>query len=472
MISSSTRSWLQTLLGNRFVFRILLAAGLAQAVGAVGTVFLADAVTHTHDASGLVNSLFVFFICVSFAYLPDLWVGVSYQRWQIELMVWLRDGFLQRYGAKCYLWQNRQVKETVQPFLVGEAQAVLEGAASYFLNLGLFCLSFLFGLGAIVWLLDSWFLAFYIFLLVLGMSSARIVMPKLERLAELRQKSRVRYDQSLLKIWDSVVLGNIYSHRLWLASNKNRVSRLEKISLKQEIHQRFFENGVAVIFKLLLFLALAMSIHLHGADYEYLSVLVITIPKQLQLVQLLADSVEYWAEWGNLKGELAGLEKNISDKHFAREHHVVTNTEKELQDRIKWNGIVLLNSNTVSTPLTLEQVIGQTVERGPGRYQIAAGNGVGKTSLLLSLKQFLGDDALMVPAVHDLTVRRNLAELSTGQRQFGALEEFAEKCPQKVWLLDEWDSHMDAEARSTMNARLNQLAGKICIVEAAVAGRR
>ncbi len=97
---------------------------------------------------------------------------------------------------------------------------------------------------------------------------------------------------------------------------------------------------------------------------------------------------------------------------------------------------------------------------------MCGGNGAGKSTLLSTLKQRLGDDAILIPAQHGkLEWQHPGAELSTGQRTLAQLEEIAAQTTARYLLLDEWDANLDRGNRQAVSELLDLLSQGRVIVE-------
>ncbi|MFZ4098995.1 MAG: hypothetical protein ACOYKZ_01535 [Chlamydiia bacterium] len=100
-----------------------------------------------------------------------------------------------------------------------------------------------------------------------------------------------------------------------------------------------------------------------------------------------------------------------------------------------------------------------------GRYTLRGANGSGKTSLLLLLKQQLGDQAFFLPAKHNLMFQSHSSEGSTGQLLRRSLQEIQDNIRVPLVLLDEWDANLDAQTAQQVSGEIDTLAQACCVIE-------
>jgi ABC-type Mn2+/Zn2+ transport system ATPase subunit len=126
-------------------------------------------------------------------------------------------------------------------------------------------------------------------------------------------------------------------------------------------------------------------------------------------------------------------------------------------------GEIRINGDEI---LCVNDAISMIKSMSRGRLTITGGNGSGKSTMLLALKdQFMTEGFLLPADHHRLVWRSNLAHLSSGQRAQSSILELLELKDIKVIFLDEWDANLDADNMKFMDALLERSAQDKVIVE-------
>ena len=102
-----------------------------------------------------------------------------------------------------------------------------------------------------------------------------------------------------------------------------------------------------------------------------------------------------------------------------------------------------------------------------GRITLIGQNGVGKSSLLLQLKEQFGNNAYYLPAKHSLFFANAMSHQgSSGQQLIRQLSELkSELSDIQVLLLDEWDAHLDRKNMAMIGDWLNHWADDLLIID-------
>ena len=114
----------------------------------------------------------------------------------------------------------------------------------------------------------------------------------------------------------------------------------------------------------------------------------------------------------------------------------------------------------------LDKALHFTALNAAGRYTLQGPNGVGKSCLLLWLKQQWGTAAFYLPThIHNLLFNHTQG-LSSGQKMIAALQAITQfQDSFQVLLLDEWDANLDAINLKRTDAVIEQLAKNKKIIE-------
>ena len=265
--------------------------------------------------------------------------------------------------------------------------------------------------------------------------------------------------QALIRVgattWDNVVLGNKDNADRWAGDHQAR----------SEFYFREARRAQA---------GRALQMSLSGLQWSVQSAVTMAAHSYTQnfpgappIISL--DTIGAWKNVGALASSvgrwtyLQAQYLDVTKKHARSTKHLALLGERQdLRARIFPERITITGGSLEMTAAQLLEDIDQL--RAPGFYTLRGGNGSGKTTFLLDCKRHLGDDALLVPASHALnfpiepgssgqTARRILQYLREESERYGVL------------LLDEWDSHLDDEARQDSTTLLEALAQTHSVVQ-------
>ena len=95
-------------------------------------------------------------------------------------------------------------------------------------------------------------------------------------------------------------------------------------------------------------------------------------------------------------------------------------------------------------------------------------NGVGKSCMLLKLKEHYQEQAYYLPAKHNLYFNYKTDKAhkgSTGQQLIKQIQEIREDDQSTIVMLDEWDAHLDRENTQIIDQYLDHLAQTRLVVD-------
>ncbi|WP_446442274.1 ATP-binding cassette domain-containing protein [Psychrobacter sp. 1176_08] len=103
-----------------------------------------------------------------------------------------------------------------------------------------------------------------------------------------------------------------------------------------------------------------------------------------------------------------------------------------------------------------------------GRVTLIGSNGVGKSCMLLTLKDHYQEQAYYLPAKHNLYFNYKTDQThkgSTGQQLIKQIQEIREDDQSTVVMLDEWDAHLDKENTQIIDQYLDELAQTRLVID-------
>lgn len=264
------------------------------------------------------------------------------------------------------------------------------------------------------------------------------------------QESRARAYGALPGAWDAITLGNAYNFELWSNDFGRKLDEhLSKVSAAT--------RNIEVLTSLTLWVSvlpiiavMAHAMFSKDSDAAMKAMILATFPRQIQVIQYIAEIVNCLLNWNAVQERLAGIARAS----------VVDPDAKGMSGRIQHDKIACVDA------------AGQRVElegfKPPevGRLTIRGENGSGKSSFLLDLKRRHPEDSVILPAHHRLHFASAAeTDVSTGQKLSRILEELCCVEPLGLLLLDEWDANLDPENMQRIDAAIDRLAQRCCVVE-------
>jgi ABC-type bacteriocin/lantibiotic exporter with double-glycine peptidase domain len=310
---------------------------------------------------------------------------------------------------------------------------------------------FLFGM-----LIEWYFVLAY---LIAGLITVFLVFfteKKISKFSKLWQESQAKLHNLLPIGWDTILVGNKYNLNGWLGSFvKNKDDAASKRN-----HMGLYSDAASLLIMLIssvpVIIAMVSVIFESGIDKVKLSILVVTLPRQLITLQYFSVLVEYLLRYSSIKARI----HQIDDK--------LTLTEKDnLISRIKWNEIkVYKNNEKIGTEYGDYTTLMSDLDLNkPSLITIRGCNGAGKSTLLYQIKSTI-DGCFFLPVQSMLfwpDIDQN--EMSTGQRMKTIIDKIINEIDDKIILIDEWDANLDENKRLELEKKISQAALVKTIIE-------
>jgi ABC-type bacteriocin/lantibiotic exporter with double-glycine peptidase domain len=386
------------------------------------------------------------------------------------------------------LLTHTETRETTEPFLTSETYRV-----GFELTYGLqFYLRLLFNLilnglvlGAAIDLSLSF--AFGLALAVLTLLQWLLRNPLAAAYFRSQQMTN-RMTARTYNAWDNIFSGNRYNFAIWQRDFRRRVDSALLAQIKAILAREGWSAISGVIALIIVLYATARVVIADASNTALLIGLAATLPRQIEMTadmhQLTAGFNDMLALWTRIKGICAHM-RPLPDPAF--------------NQRMTLERMTLLEGDVEKRFSSLAEAAQYIRSRPTGLISIRGDNGVGKSTLLIVLKESLRDQAYYWPSHDRLSFDFNTetpnpvasarimassepdeepgeAEeigarapgrqgYSSGERQIKVLREIAERTDCRVYLLDEWDANLDAVNRARAQAIVDNLAQRSLVVE-------
>lgn len=288
--------------------------------------------------------------------------------------------------------------------------------------------------------------------------------------------------------WDNIFSGNRYNLAIWQRDFRQRVDSALHAQIKAILAREGWSSTSGVIALLIVLCATAHVVIAGASDTALLIGIAATLPRQIEMTvdmyQLTAGFTEMLAVWTRIKGICAHM-RPLPDPTF--------------EQRINLERIALLEGDVEKRFSSVAGAAQYLLSRPAGLISIRGDNGVGKSTLLILLKESLRGEAYYWPSHDRLSFEINtempipiatdrimvrakaVAEsigtgeirakeqgmhgYSSGERQIEVLREIAAKTDHRVYLLDEWDANLDAANRASAQEIVDDLAQRSLVIE-------
>lgn len=418
---------------------------IQQAIVGLSTYFIANLAIDIAQNKNFLINLSGFVISLVVVYIPAYFATIYLENSKFELLNNYVEKFNHVFSGKTFLLNNKELKEQSMVFIAQESKSVIDDMLDFAFDGVALILNLVINILILGFFLDYTLLIAYIIGFLLVEFFIFSYQCKISKASKISQKSRVSFIAILNKTWDNIVIFNKYNMGILNHIYGNNFARSKKYHiLSQSLNQLISSFGM-VLFMLPV---LGLIVHLfiqHQNDYVFLALLVATLPRQIQLLQMGQALVFHQTNFSSIKARFIGLQ------HSLRIPSIDILSRINFQE-IFINNIRLSDFDLDDLPKT-------------GRLTIKGRNGVGKSSFLLYLKTLLSNRAFYLPVSHDLCFHQNNKK-STGQKLSSQLMEIRNYASDvDVIILDEWDANLDQANKHHLDGLINELATERLIIE-------
>lgn len=416
-----------------------------QLIVGLSTYFIANLAIDIAQKDNFLINLGGFVLSLIIVYIPAYFATIFLEKSKFDLLNNYVQKFIMTFFGKTALLNNKELKDQSTVFISQESKAVVDDMLDFAFDGMALILNLLINILILGFFLDYNLLVAYIVGFLLVEFFIFYYQNKISKMSKISQKSRIYFIAILNKIWDNIIIFNRYNIGIFNHIYKNNFNRSKKYYIySQSLNQLISSFGMILFMIPVLSLIVYLFIK-NQNDYVFLSLLVATLPRQIQLLQMGQALVFHQTNFSSIKARFIGLQNSLNIPDI------------DILIRINFKEIFVNNM-----PLS-----GFDLNNLPknGRMTIRGRNGAGKSSFLLYLKTLLSDRAFYLPVSHDLFFHQNNKK-STGQKLFAHLMEIRNnKSDVDVIILDEWDANLDDVNKNYLDELINELAMEKLIVE-------
>ncbi len=357
--------------------------------------------------------------------------------WELDIVKALISYSLKNNKKKSHLWGNSDNKKDVGSYFSLHIFQVSEDIAYLYLDAFTLFLNVTLSVLAISFFIDWMILIIYLSCALIFVPIYIFSIKRIQEAAVSKQETRSNLSGLMSKYWDNVILDNSVHLKNWLGQYETKLSRDRKSQLKMSLLSSVLPSISTTLSIIYLLGSILLLMSLNGWDKNYLVALIVTVPRQVIMIV-------HMSELNELIYMIFQVNKEFDD---LLEKIVVKDDNNNPADRIKKDEIIIrLNGERVASEYFSDGVNNlHTLLKNhhSGVVDVEGGNGVGKSSLLISIKSMFGDDAVLIPSSSNLISTEDRSG-STGEVALQHIVE-AIKSKSKVILLDEWKANLDGE---------------------------
>lgn len=436
---------------NKWVKTLILIICLQQLLVAGGTYFLGE-ITRQFPVEGLkLSTALYLFVCI---FLPGTIVhyGVVWcttRAYKSSQLSYLNEYIRSNYNQPTH-WRNEDSKQQRHDIMCRGGQETILSTVYFIGDLSATGLNIFLNTISVILVTD---LSLGIVIAVAGLLGLGIIHLAGEKISVTSRNEMLADNQlnaHLSKSWDNIVLGNKFFFDRWESRFNKLFLKSEKESL-ETVKQREWAVSLAGIVTNGLVLGYALFLAwMNQENAGFVLAILVMLPRSLQIVMHIQIIQTYLAQWKRLEERLVVTCESILEPKPI-----------DLSQLIQESGISIKMGNTAYSSGEIEDLLDKYKA---GRFTITGENGVGKSSLLLKLKNKFRFSAAYLPAHHQLMLHEAQLGLSTGEIALASLKDLqSSNCD--ILLLDEWDANLSVENRVAIDQLINQLSSERIIVE-------
>ena len=432
---------------NRHLQVALLFLLIQQIIVASSTYFIARLAQSLTEDTISILYMVLFALSLVAVYVPAYFCVTNTERAKYDAHKLYNDNFHTVFLGKTCLLSSDELQSTATTTLAQESNYTLETVIDSIFDISALVLNVLFNVLVIAWFLDGTLLLGYAVGIIFASLFVHFRRHALKSAAKTDQQSRLNLTAKLFDSWDNVVIFNKHNYTLYNNMVQKSFAIAKNNSVKSTSIQHINSSLGMIILMLPVFVVTAFIFNKNWQDAATMAVLVATLPRQIQLLQMCYALIGYHTSIGVIKTMLDGILEVLQPIAVNLDNYIQAD-----QIRVKQTGDIF-----DSTQLPKQ-----------GRVTLIGNNGVGKSCMLLKLKEDYQEQAYYLPAKHNLYFNYKSDKAhkgSTGQQLIKQIQEIREDDQSRIVMLDEWDAHLDRENTQIIDQYLDELAQTRLVVD-------
>ncbi len=428
------------IISNKHLRIALVFLLIQQIIVASSTYFIARLAQSLTEDTISILYMVLFALSLVAVYVPAYFCVTNTERAKYDAHKLYNDNFHTVFLGKTHLLSSDDLQSTATTTLAQESNYTLETVIDSIFDISALVLNVLFNVLVIAWFLDGTLLLGYAVGIIFASLFVHFRRHALKTAAKTDQQSRLNLAAKLFDSWDNVVIFNKHNYTLYNNIVQKSFATAKNNSVKSTSIQHINSSLGMIILMLPVFVVTAFIFNKNWHDAATMAVLIATLPRQIQLLQMCYALIGYHTSIGVIKTMLDGILEVLQPTAVNLDTYI-----QENQIRVKQTG----------------EIFDSTQLPKQGRLTLIGNNGVGKSCMLLKLKDHYQEQAYYLPAKHNLYFNYKTDKAhrgSTGQQLIKQIQEIREDDRSTIIMLDEWDAHLDRENTQIIDQYLDDLA--------------
>ncbi len=435
-------------------FTFVLIQQLIVASSTVFIIFLGKSIAE-HNITVIYLLLFILSLMV--VYLPGIYSLIYLEKSKFSAFKKYISIFSKSNKNHTSLLNNREYRNKNDPWLTNESFLVMNETSALFYEWVSSGFNAILNILVIGFVIEPMLFFAYMISFSLLYVSVKISKKNIESSAVDFQKDRNLMNQGLLSGVDNILIANDKNLGLWTASVDKNISNAVSSAVSLTKKTNLYSSITMVLALIPIACVTLMFFYKNISDYALLTTLVVTLPRQIQIIQNIFSVFSHAMHWHGVRGKLKGLLRALSP---------MTDKTIDLGSKIKWKNLEINYNNERQDVSGLEDFLQFLPKLNNGRITIRASNGSGKSVFFSLLKESLKDEAYLLPTSSDLMFESTSNKsFSHGEKTMLILDEIHKDVHSKILLLDEWDANLDVKNRGIISEKINSMSKNIVIVE-------
>lgn len=428
-----------------------------QLIVALSTFFIIKSVVYINNENYYFGSLYIigFVFCLFIVLIPVSLSEIQSQKWYYESIRKYIDYFSKHNFGKSFDSQ-RGCRKAKEPWISSQGPVIIREATSDFTFFLSMVLNSFFSVLVLGFMMNISILISFIIatlaVISIGFSSSKFMAVNSKEM----QAKENKFSGILLTAWENILIGNRVNFQSWNKEYKTTIKNAETSFIKYEVYRSLISGLATGICIFTVVLGNVYYIKSESDLGKALSILTVSLPRQVQIIQSLYGSFKVLL---GLKSCLDRLNLMIKDTIVIRDTTSVLSLIKLSDLYFTWE--------SKSIQFSSYKELYNFIQSCPsGRLCINGENGSGKSVLLSTIAEKFTNSFLLPANFYSLHFDSvDFHQESSGQKIISIFESIKKDHKVGILLLDEWDANLDYKNFSNIDKYINKISLKKLVIE-------
>lgn len=456
-MGSNTRGSVRAL-WNRQGYICVFWMVLQQLIVATSTYLLIEAMSFatSGEIDVALTYLLWFGLSLVIVYIPNALSELYRDRWKIRSFDLFLGMFADQNRSKTTLF-HAKAKAEHESWVTHEGASTYDECTSCLIHLLGTVLNSVLNIIVIGLMMDASMLIWYGLATVVMLVANHYAKPTIKERSLGVQNARRALSTVVLSVWDNVTAGNAINREVWSKDKARTLAELVKRLDRYNVTRAIVSSGAVSVAFAIVCLGVAQYLYANMNDLSRVSAMIVTIPRQVQIIQSIFMFFGLYLAWVGSFERLKQLGNVLQ----------VPSLKEQAADKVDLKSIVLDSGGSKTPIASADSLVQQITRLKSGRLTLRGKNGAGKSALLAILAESISDRRIFVPA-SPKNLRFGVADesaLSDGQRMLAIINRIKNIADVDFLILDEWDANLDQHNRALISKEIDHIAATKVVVE-------